>query len=270
MLPSVKKGVILAAGLSRRLRPLTGGRSKLIYPINGIPLILYPITNLIVNGVEDICIVANKKNYKYISLIMEKIFDVNYQIVLNTKPSLGNGYSFLLSKKCVDEPFILSMADHIYHPRIIKKLLKSFNELTDIVVGSDSSPKFVSIDEATKIYAKNGEVIRIGKRLKRFTHVDIGVFVVQPTVLDLVEDLDFSEPFGFSDIINMSVRAGLNVVVSDVNGDYWTEVDTPRDVEELLNGKRKVILDRTAAHLKLSSKRIKELSKILEMYMEHQ
>jgi glucose-1-phosphate thymidylyltransferase len=59
------KGLILAAGLGTRLRPLTrppseGGRSKPLVPLANQPLIAYPLQKLILAGITDIGIVVGE------------------------------------------------------------------------------------------------------------------------------------------------------------------------------------------------------------------
>jgi glucose-1-phosphate thymidylyltransferase len=52
------KGLILAAGLGTRLRPLTGRVSKPLLPLGGAPLISYPLRSLLAAGIGEIGIVA--------------------------------------------------------------------------------------------------------------------------------------------------------------------------------------------------------------------
>jgi glucose-1-phosphate thymidylyltransferase len=59
------KGLILAAGLGTRLRPLTrppeeGGRSKPLVPLANQPLIAYPLQKLLLAGISEIGIVVGR------------------------------------------------------------------------------------------------------------------------------------------------------------------------------------------------------------------
>ncbi|MGQ4891666.1 MAG: NTP transferase domain-containing protein [Candidatus Njordarchaeia archaeon] len=235
--------LILAAGQSRRLSHYTHGKSKLIIHVNGSPLIFYPINVMLTKNVKSFHIVANKKNYAELIKLTTKVKEADFNVIINAHPELGNGYSFLLGAKHIPSKFFyLSMGDHIYTPSILEKLLESFSRDTDLLIGADSEPKFIDIKEATKIYAQNGDVKRIGKRLRRFTHVDIGVFIVKKSLLELFEDEEWTEPVSFSDIINAAIRGGYKVKVADIQGDYWTEIDTEKDLLELLYGRRNEVL----------------------------
>jgi len=239
----LKEAVILAAGFGNRLSDYTGGKSKLLIPIDEIPLILYPTYTLYLAGVRKICYIVNRWNRIDIMKTLARFDGADTCFIINDKPEKGNGYSFLLCKKCVkSESFILSMADHIYHLSIIRKLARAAKNKFDIIIGGDSEPKYIEISEATKIMFDGDNVVRIGKKLKKFTHVDIGVFVIKKKIL---EEFKFSRirKLEFTDIIKHAVNNGYNVKLIDVNGAYWTEVDTINDIEEIEYGRRREVID---------------------------
>ncbi|MHA1616596.1 MAG: phosphocholine cytidylyltransferase family protein [Candidatus Njordarchaeales archaeon] len=251
MLASPREAVILAAGFSTRLRDYIKEISKVLHPIMNRPLICFPLEVLMSIGIRDFKIVANSMNYFYLKSVLKSFTGaIRYELIINNKPELGNGYSALLGASYIKSRyFILSMADHIYAPSVVKKLLIATKEEFDVIVGGDSSPQFIDIKEATKIYVKGDKVVRIGKNLEEYTHVDIGLFIVKRKVLDIFDHKSLYQKLSWSDIINRLVKEGYIVRVADIRGDYWTEIDTPHDLMQILNGDRRVVVKRVLEQL---------------------
>ena len=57
-------------------------------------------------------------------------------------------------------------------------------------------------------------------------------------------------PFGLSDFINKAIEEGYCVRNVDVKGDYWTEIDTLEDLEKVLQGNRRIVVERVLNNLR--------------------
>ncbi len=217
-----KKAVILAAGLGTRLGKITEETPKGLLKIAGREIIYRTIKVLQDLGIEKFIIITNPKYIdKFKKFVENKGF--NAQIVINEHPEKGNGYSLYLAKDYVDEKFILVMSDHIYEKSFIERAVNGEGLIVD------ETPRYVSIDEATKVKIKEGYVEDIGKNLKEFDAVDTGFFVLTPEIFKSAEKI-ISEK-GKAELSEIIEKA--KVKVTPVNGFFWTDVDTPEDIKRV-------------------------------------
>jgi len=242
------EAIILAAGLGKRLRRVVKG-PKFSLKIENFPLIYYPILTLASIGVKKFIVVVAKKFSNVAQNIahsLEEQYGFKVVLIENPYPERGNGYSFLLAKESVvEEEFFVSMCDHIYSKSIPLEIMETMvKSNADIVIGADPSPKFITVKEATKIYADEaGNVVKIGKNIGEYNCIDLGVFLIKRNVLDKVVDLRGKAHITFSNIIAEAARRKCKVIVARIKQGLWTDIDTPSDLEELLRGRRRIVLD---------------------------
>jgi len=250
---NIIEGVVLAAGYGTRLREITKGKPKQLLNIYGLPLIMYPIMNLIKIGVSKVYVVVNKENKDYIHDIVRNVRKlVDIELVENNQPERENGYSFIIGIEATKtNDVILLMSDHIHVVDILHKLIDQYlSKEPYIIVGGDSKPTYIDVDEATKVYAEDYIVKDIGKNLKRWTHIDIGIFIVnKEKVMEYLRRLENTvEKITISQIVLELTRTN-KVFVGDIKGYPWTEIDTPRDLEEVLYGNRRQVVEQALSKL---------------------
>jgi choline kinase len=118
------QGVILAAGMATRLKPLTDETPKCLLKLDEQPILYYMIRNLKKNNIEDIIVVTGFQNGKIENYLLENFPELNFQFIHNADyETTNNAYSLLLAEKAIKKDFLLLDSDIVFHPDIISTLL---------------------------------------------------------------------------------------------------------------------------------------------------
>ena len=254
----VGEAVILASGVSRRLRAVTGGLPKCFYSVGGAPLMQYPALAIARGaGVRRFDVVVPASCGGYCGEVVEGVLN-GFEVCVthNDRVEFGNAYSLMLAEGCVrGDRFIVSVCDSLYTPAAVEALVRRALEASDadVVVGGSRCFKYVDVGEATKIrLGAEGEVAAIGKGVREFDLIDIGLFVMRTTVFTLKDRMGWgSRELSIFDLLTEAIRSGLKVVAADLGEEPWTEVDTVEDLEDLLRGRRSEVLKAVAGALGL-------------------
>jgi len=160
----------------------------------------------------------------------------------------GNGLSVYAAREAVgEEPFVLTMADHLVSTRLVRRLLAAKPTQDTLCVDRRPSP-IIQLDEATQVWVDwTGWIRRIGKNLLRWNGVDTGVFWLTPAIFRAVEALcatGVSAPT-LTQACRWLIEHGRGLRACDVSGLFWMDVDTPADLrhaERVLRARSRPLL----------------------------
>jgi glucose-1-phosphate thymidylyltransferase len=228
------KGLVLAAGLGTRLRPLTNTRPKPVIAIANRPLILHAVDHLVEAGVSEIGVVVSSATITDIQDVLKGYRDLTFSYIMQPRPQ-GLAHAVKLARSFLgDDAFVVYLGDNLFEHGITS-FVNAFHQGNGTV---NAVLALACVEDPRQFgvaVLENGRVSRLVEKPKEppSNLAVAGVYVFDACVHEVIDTLKPSRrgEYEITDAVRALIESGKAVVPVEVLG-WWKDTGYPEDVLE--------------------------------------
>jgi UTP--glucose-1-phosphate uridylyltransferase len=204
----VAKAIIPAAGLGRRLRPLTCKVPKEMFPVGNIPAIEWVVKEILEAGIESIGIIISSRK-RIIREYFEECTDYKVEWIYQEIPK-GLGDAILIAREFVGNyPFLVALPDDLFSGNSAQHLLNHFTgtSLVALWEAEEKDRKDYGDIETEPISEYVFRIIRFALETTNKSNLKVaGRYIITPDVFRLQPKAHGQEELREGMLFNMGMK----------------------------------------------------------------
>jgi len=228
------RAIILAAGVARRLAPVTDRTHKCLLTVGDRPLLARMLAALDAVGIREAVLVVGHFADQVRELAGVRFGRVRIRYVANPEYAKGSAISLHAARAFLEEPALVMDADVLFPREFLRRLVSAPSPSAFLL-----DRGFADTGEEVKYYTRGDRVIALGKKVVPESWEQVGEGVgffkcgaeAASELVDLLEQV-IGEGGGLSeyeDALHLLVQEH-HVGWVDVTGLPWTEIDFVEDL----------------------------------------
>jgi glucose-1-phosphate thymidylyltransferase len=228
------KAVVLAAGEGTRLRPLTETRPKALVEVDGKPILVHCLEQLIALGAEEIIIVVGYRAEQIIDFVGDEFRGVPVTYTFQRERK-GLAHALMTVEEHVEGDFMLILGDNVFHANLDEVVARQISDHADAAFLVEEVPWEEASRYGVCVTNENDEIIEVVEKPEHPTSnlVMTGFYTFSPAIFHacrLVQPSDRGE-YELPDAIDLLIRSGRTIDAVCLDG-WRIDVGYPDDRDE--------------------------------------
>ena len=189
------KGIILAGGSGTRLYPLTKAVSKQIMPVYDKPMIYYPLSTLMLAGINEVMIISTPRDLP----VFEELLGTGEQLGMKFTYAVqeqprGLADAFIIGADFIgDDSVALVLGDNIFYGQSFSKVLRQTREQIETEGGATIFGYYVRDPREYGVveFDKNGKALSIEEKPEhpKSNYAVPGLYFYDNSVVDIAANV---------------------------------------------------------------------------------
>lgn len=225
---SIRKAIIPAAGLGKRMQPLSSYLPKPMLPLGKKPVLQYVVDELMAAGIREICIVT-RSEYDSIISYFEDFEEITFVI---DDSAGGPGRAILEAEDFINgEDFIIAFADAPLEGKNRFKVLHKLINKQD----RSAADALLSIYPIPKEEISSRGIVKLEEELKSGRTVKIRDLIEKP------KDAGADKKHPWASACRYVVTEEIFTSLKNVEPDEGGEIQLTAGIKHLIEGSRRVL-----------------------------